>query len=127
MMKSSQLFAVISAALISLSPMSAMRAMAESATGADTSAEANGPKPADCTQAHNSQACAARQQARLACKDKKGAAFRQCVVDALPAPDCSKVRNPQRCDADQKARVACIGKVGREHKQCLVEAKAEKK
>ena len=124
MMKSSLLIAALSAALLSLSTTSAM---AEASPGANLTDGPSDPRPADCSQARNSQACAARQQARLACKDKKGAAFRQCVVDALPAPDCSQARNPQRCEADQKARVACMGKVGREHKQCLLQAKAEQK
>jgi len=115
MMKTSLLMAGLGAALLSLCTPSAL---AQSAAV---------PRQADCSQARNPVNCAARQQARAACKDVKGAAFRQCIEDALPAPDCSKARNPQRCEERQNARVACQGKVGRAHKQCLHDALAPKK
>lgn len=101
-------------------------AHAQTATG-NPNTSPPGPKQADCSQARNPEHCAARQQARTACKDKKGAAFRQCVDDAMPAPDCSKARNPQRCEAHEQARQSCKGKVGREHKQCMHDALAPKK
>ncbi|MBI3140790.1 MAG: hypothetical protein HYZ19_02865 [Rhodocyclales bacterium] len=79
------------------------------------------PAPVDCRKARDPAQCEARQKAREACKDKKGAAYRQCVQDNMPPPDCSKARNPQRCEAGVKAREACKGKVGRERRQCMRE------
>lgn len=78
-----------------------------------------GPKTMDCGHSRNPQHCEARLKAREACKDKKGAEFRQCVQDNMPPPDCSKARNPQRCETMNQARETCKGKFGRERRLCM--------
>lgn len=112
MNRTSLLMAGLTAGLLSLS------------AAAQPGPDAGGPgprqaAPVDCSKARNPAQCEARQKARQACKDRKGAEFRQCIQDNMPPPDCSKARNPQRCEARQKAREACKGKVGREHRRCM--------
>jgi|GEM_PF-4546823 len=88
-----------------------------------TSTAVSAVKKPDCSQARNVQLCEARVVAREACKGKKGAEFRHCVREAMPAPDCSKAKNPQRCEERQAARNACKDKTGIEHKHCMGEQK----
>jgi hypothetical protein len=85
-------------------------------------AQPSAPKAVDCAKARNPERCAARQQARELCKDKRGAARRQCVKEQMPPPDCSKAPNPGRCTAMQAAQEACKGMVGPAHRQCLRDA-----
>lgn len=79
------------------------------------------PKAIDCGKARDPQRCQAREAARAACQDKRGAARRQCIEDAMPPPDCSKSPNPARCSAMLAAREACKDKAGPAHRQCMRE------
>jgi hypothetical protein len=80
------------------------------------------PQAVDCAKARNPERCEARQKAREACQDKRGADRRQCVKEHMPPPDCSKAANPARCAALLAAQDACKGKVGPAHRQCLRDA-----
>lgn len=77
------------------------------------------PQPVDCAKARNPERCEARQKARTACQDKRGAERRQCVKDNMPPPDCGKARSPARCAALQTAQQTCKSQVGPAHRQCL--------
>jgi len=82
------------------------------------------PQPTDCAKARNPERCEARQKARAACPDKRGADRRQCVKEHMPPPDCSKAPNPARCAAMQAAQEACRGKSGADYRQCVRNAAA---
>lgn len=77
--------------------------------------------PGECSQARDPARCAARQQAQLDCKDQRGRAKQQCLLDKLPPPDCSQAEDRQRCEMRQQARAACQGKAGKELRACLRE------
>jgi len=90
-----------------------------------TSALAQTPPEAsitDCAKSRNPERCEARQKARAACNDKRGAERRRCVKEQMPAPDCSKAANPSRCTAMQAAQEACKDKPGPARRQCLHDA-----
>lgn len=82
-------------------------------------AQPSPPRAVDCSKAKQPAQCEARQQARAACRGKKGLDHRACLQDNLPAPDCTRARNPQRCEAREKAREACRGKYGPDRRECL--------
>ena len=74
---------------------------------------------ADCGQARDPARCLAMQQARKACREKRGADRRQCLREKMPAPDCSQAPDPVRCEARRQAHEACQGKTGKELRSCL--------
>jgi hypothetical protein len=88
---------------------------------AQQAAASGGTKVVDCNKARDPQRCQAREAARAACQDKRGAARRQCMEDSMPPTDCSKAPNPARCSAMLAAREACKDKVGPAHRQCMRE------
>jgi hypothetical protein len=73
----------------------------------------------DCSKSRNPDRCEARQKARAACHDKRGAERRRCVQDQMPPPDCGKSMNPGHCKSLQTARDACKDKIGVAHRQCM--------
>lgn len=73
----------------------------------------------DCSKARDPARCEARLTATETCKEKRGAAGKQCIEDRLPPPDCDKAGNPEKCAAAVAARAACRGKIGPERRQCL--------
>ena len=73
----------------------------------------------DCSKSRNPERCEARQKARAACQDKRGAERRRCVQDQMPPPDCARSPNPPHCKALQTAREACKDKIGVAHRQCM--------
>ena len=79
----------------------------------------NNPPAVDCAKARDPARCEARQQAQVACKEKRAAEKPQCIHDKLPPPDCSKAEDRQRCEARQQARTECQGKSGKDLRACL--------
>ena len=73
----------------------------------------------DCRQARDPQRCAARLEARAACRDKRGLDRHQCLAALMPPPDCRKAADPARCHALAAARAACKGKAGAEFPRCV--------
>ena len=75
----------------------------------------------DCAKARDPGRCEARQTAKEACKEMRGAAKIQCMEDKMPPPDCSKARNAKNCAAAVAAREACKERSGSRQRQCLRE------
>jgi len=73
----------------------------------------------DCRLARDPRRCAARLEARAACRDKRGVEKRRCLEALLPPPDCSRAADPARCAALAAARAACRGKAGAELRRCM--------
>lgn len=83
------------------------------------SAEPGVPPGGDCTLARDPLRCQALQQARSACKEKRGSGRQKCIEEKLSAPDCAKDKDRSRCDARQLAQEACKGKSGKARQSCL--------
>jgi hypothetical protein len=83
--------------------------------GAEPSAGPGG----DCNLARDPLRCQAFQNARNACKDKRGAGKQKCIQEKLPAPDCARDHDPARCAARQVAHETCKGKTGKTRQSCL--------
>jgi hypothetical protein len=73
----------------------------------------------DCAKARDPARCEATRAAKLACQDRHGPAFRQCVADLTAQVTCATASDPQRCERRQKLRAACKGKRGQAWKACL--------
>lgn len=73
----------------------------------------------DCALARDPLRCQALQQARNACKEKRGTGKQKCIQEKLPAPDCTRDQDPSRCEARQIAQAACKGKTGKARQSCL--------
>ena len=80
-------------------------------------AEPGIPSGGDCALARDPLRCQALQQARGACKEKRGSARQKCIQEALAAPDCAK--DKARCEARRLAEEACKGKIGKAKQSCL--------
>lgn len=79
----------------------------------------------DCTLAAIPDACRAHQQARnearLACKDKAGPSRRQCMSEQMQNFDCAKSANPAQCEARKTVYQECKGQTGPAFRQCVQE------
>lgn len=60
----------------------------------------------------------ALQQAQYHCSQLQGAARRQCVANALPAPSCRPGTPPERCQALRAAARDCGALFGSKRRQC---------
>lgn len=101
--------------------------LAESVAPAPPSAHGQRTKrgPADCCNARDVEQCEARQEARRtmleACKDKLGAARRQCVHEQAQVFDCTQARSPQQCESRKQASAQCQNQNGAQFKKCIQE------
>jgi len=87
-----------------------------------------GARPMDCAKAKDKARCESLNKDIVACRDKTGDDWRNCMH--LPAPaakvkppkprDCAKARNKERCEAHNAALEACRDKTTRaEHRKCM--------
>ena len=87
------------------------------------------PQPASqasaCSKGNTTEQCKTRKAKTTrkkpldTCKNKAGAARKQCLTSKIKNIDCSKSRDPERCELFQKTREQCKDQLGREHRQCL--------
>ena len=76
-------------------------------------------KGSTAEQCKTRKAKTARKKSPDSCKNKTGAARKQCLASKIKSTDCSKSSEPERCELFQKAREQCKDRIGREHRQCL--------
>ena len=81
--------------------------------------EPGGQLREECRLARDPRRCAARLEARAACRDKRGTEKRRCLAVLLPPPDCQHASDAARCKALAAARAACQGKAGGELRRCM--------
>ena len=73
----------------------------------------------DCRQARDPKRCAARLEARSACRDQPGPARQRCLAALAAPPNCDRAEQPARCAALAAARAACHKKSGAEYRRCM--------
>lgn len=116
----SVLFAAVAAATFSLSV-----GAYSIGTGLETKP---GAQPMDCAKAKDKARCEALNKDIVACRNKTGDDWRECMHRPAPAVkvappkprDCAKARNKERCEAHNTALAACKDKETRaEHRKCM--------
>ena len=87
-----------------------------------------GTPPMDCAKAKDKARCETLNKDIVACKDKVGDDWRECMhrpASAVKVPppkprDCEKARNKERCEGHNAALEACKDKETRaEHRKCM--------